>query len=328
MSKENLLSKIFEDHVGKYSDKWSSYLDIYSDLFSPIFLDDSDILEIGIQNGGSLEIWAKAFPNAKQLIGLDVHPKCKDLKFSDPRIKVLVENASEEKTGALLRQTSSGLGVIIDDGSHISHDIIRSFLLFFPQLKSGGIYVIEDLHASYWSDWQGGISHPESAMQFLKILADIVNFDHWGISGNRTDLYDLIPATSGLLEESTFAEIESVTFLDSVCVIRKKDKKHQGLGIRVASGSEALVFEGVKDSAGTISTPPNQLLNQFANIPDLSLVQAQAYKAQSQDLQAQNQVLHTRISYLQSSILELQNTLSWRITKPLRYLRSKLSRTK
>jgi hypothetical protein len=75
LSEENLLSQISKDHTGKYSDKWSSYLDIYWSLFSPIRLNESDLLEIGVQNGGSLEIWTKLFPNAKSLIGFDVHPK-------------------------------------------------------------------------------------------------------------------------------------------------------------------------------------------------------------------------------------------------------------
>jgi hypothetical protein len=115
--------------------------------------------------------------------------KCKDLQFSDSRIKIFVEDASDPKAGTQVFNTTSNLGVVIDDGSHVSKDIIRSFLIFFPQLNPGGIYVIEDLHASYWSDWQGGISHPESSIQFLKLLADVVNFDHWGgVEAQRTEL--------------------------------------------------------------------------------------------------------------------------------------------
>ena len=117
---------------------------------------DSDLLEIGVQNGGSLEIWANFFPNSENIIGLDVHPDCENLVFQDPRIKVFVEDASEEKGAKLVRQISSNLGILIDDGSHNSRDVISSFLLFFLQLKSGGIYVIEDPQTSYCYDWGGG----------------------------------------------------------------------------------------------------------------------------------------------------------------------------
>jgi hypothetical protein len=326
LSQENLLTKLFETHTGKYSDKWSSYLEIYWQLFAPIRENDFDLLEIGIQNGGSLEIWAKLFPNAKNLIGFDVHPKCKDLTFTDPRIKVYVEDAAETKAGNLVREMSSNLGVVIDDGSHVSKDIIRSFLIFFPQLKPGGIYVIEDLHASYWSDWQGGISHPESSMQFLKLLADVVNFNHWGINAKRTEVFDMIPATSGLLDERILSEIESVTFLDSVCVIRKRKTNHPGLGLRIGSGTEALVFDGVKTSVGVNSITPDQNSNPFAVARELSPMQHQMYKNQNQELQNQNQELQNQISHLENSINEIQGTVSWRITKPLRDIKSKLRR--
>lgn len=323
MSQENLLSNLFETHTGKYSDKWSSYLEIYWHLFAPIREKEFDLLEIGIQNGGSLEIWAKLFPNAKNLIGFDIHPHCKDLRFTDPRIKVYVEDAAETKAGNLVRETSSNLGVVIDDGSHVSKDIIRSFLIFFQQLKPGGIYVIEDLHASYWSDWQGGISHPESSMQFLKLLADVVNFDHWGINSNRTELFDMIPAVSGLLDEKILSEIESVAFCDSVCVIRKRKANHSGLGLRIGSGTEALVFGGVKNSVGVNSITPDQKSNPFAIARELSPMQHESYKTQNHELQTQNHELQTQISHLESSISEIRATLSWRITKPLRDIRAK-----
>ena len=333
MSQDNLLKQISESHTGKYSDKWSSYLEIYWELFAPIRQNQSDLLEIGIQNGGSLEIWAKLFPKAKNLIGFDVHPKCNDLQFSDPRIKVFVEDAADPKAGTQVRQTTSNLGVVIDDGSHISRDIIRSFLIFFPQLQPGGVYVIEDLHASYWSDWQGGISHPESSIQFLKSLADVVNFDHWGIDAKRTDPFELLPASVGLLEESTLSEIESVTFMDSVCVIKKKTDSHQGLGLRVGSGSEATVFSEIREAAGGISPTPSQGANQFASVKESTLVQSQMFKVENQELIKKNQELNTHIQQLNSeirlqrdSINAIYATLSWRVTRPLRYLRNLWSR--
>jgi cephalosporin hydroxylase len=342
MGKKNLLIDLMESHTGKYSDKWSSYLGIYWDLFEPILEKELDLLEIGVQNGGSLEVWGKLLPKARNLFGFDIHPKCLDLKFTDPRIKVFVEDASQSKAGEIVREKSSNLGVVIDDGSHVSRDVIRSFLIFFPQLTPGGFYVIEDLHASYWLNWQGGLSNPESSMQFLKLLADVVNFDHWGIKANRTDLFELIPATNGLLEESALSEIESVSFLDSVCIIRKRNSNNVGLGPRVGSGSEALVFDLVLGQAGDRNVVPDQSNNSLAVVQDLSPISSQIYKSQNQDLQAQNQDLQAQNQdlqaqnqhlqaqnqhlqaqnqHLQDSIWAIQTTLSWRITKPLRDIR-------
>jgi len=44
--------------TGKVSDKWDSYLPIYDRLFGPRKDDAIGLLEIGVQNGGSLEIWS------------------------------------------------------------------------------------------------------------------------------------------------------------------------------------------------------------------------------------------------------------------------------
>ena len=111
------LATIHRQKTGKVSDKWSSYLDFYDDRF--FYLQDSQvsILEIGVQNGGSLETWAKYFWNAEKIVGIDVDPKCADLKFEDKRIKVIV---GDSKTTHI----DSTFDIIIDDGSHQSDDII------------------------------------------------------------------------------------------------------------------------------------------------------------------------------------------------------------
>ena len=53
--------QLFQHHDGKISDKWSSYLDEWDRVFAPIREKRCRLLEIGIQNGGSLEIWSKYF---------------------------------------------------------------------------------------------------------------------------------------------------------------------------------------------------------------------------------------------------------------------------
>ena len=315
MESGNLLSSLFANHSGKFAEKLSSYLEVYWNHFASIRLCEIDILVIGIQNAGSLEIWAKFFPNAKNIIGLENDPKCNDLEFEDPRITVFVDNTASEHAGTLVSAASSNLGVILYDGSNISADVIRSFLIFFPQLRPGGLYVIEDLHASYWSEWQGGISHPDSSIQFLKLVADVVNFDHWGVNSMRTELFDMIPSTHGFLSENTFAEIESVLFLDSVCVIRKKIQNYIGLGPSICSRSHAKALDGLKQNTGRLSPPPSQRENPFANARDLNLTQALTYKTQNQQLSERN------ASY-RESIREMKDTLSWKITKPLRHVRS------
>jgi hypothetical protein len=43
--------------MGKVSDKWSSYLPFYDELFEKYRTQNLNLLEISVQNGGSLVTW-------------------------------------------------------------------------------------------------------------------------------------------------------------------------------------------------------------------------------------------------------------------------------
>lgn len=63
------LQQLYQEHHGKVSDKWSLYLAEYDRLLSPYRERAVNLLEIGIQNGGSLEIWTRFFAHAHRVIG-------------------------------------------------------------------------------------------------------------------------------------------------------------------------------------------------------------------------------------------------------------------
>ena len=84
------LANFFAEHNGKVSDKWSIYIAEYDRLFYTYRNLPICLLEIGVQNGGSLEIWGKFFTNATKLIGCDISPGCAQLEFDDPRIAIVV----------------------------------------------------------------------------------------------------------------------------------------------------------------------------------------------------------------------------------------------
>jgi len=69
------LKQLFLEHQGKVSDKWSLYLDEWDRFFKPYRDQSINLLEIGIQNGGSLEIWSRYFPKAGKLVGCDIDKK-------------------------------------------------------------------------------------------------------------------------------------------------------------------------------------------------------------------------------------------------------------
>ena len=84
-SQLSALQSLFEAHSGKVSDKWSIYIAEYDRLFQPYRTLPVCLLEIGIQNGGSLEIWSKFFPAAGKLVGCDNTLDCTRLELPSVR---------------------------------------------------------------------------------------------------------------------------------------------------------------------------------------------------------------------------------------------------
>ncbi len=132
------LAELYAQHQGKASDKWSSYLPTYDRLFAHLRTEWISLLEIGVQNGGSLEIWSQYFRNG-MIKGLDINPRCRELKFDCDRIAVWQGDASKF-------ETTWKFDIIIDDGSHKPDEQIDALSSLWPSLRAGGIYVIEDLH--------------------------------------------------------------------------------------------------------------------------------------------------------------------------------------
>lgn len=161
------VEQIHRQKTGKVSDKWASYLPFYDSVFEKHRTKSINLLEIGVQNGGSLETWSHFFSQANVFIGCDIDERCGALKYDDSRVHIVVGDANQPETVGKINSICGDFDVIIDDGSHLSNDILNSFLIYFPMVKPGGIYVIEDTHTLYMNDWGGGILNEFSAYSFF-----------------------------------------------------------------------------------------------------------------------------------------------------------------
>ncbi len=223
------------------------------------------MLEIGVQNGGSLEIWAEYFHSNSIIVGCDIDKNCHDLEFNNERIKVVIGDINHKNTCDEIFLHQPFFDIIIDDGSHQCADIIRTFCQLFTRLNDGGIFVIEDLHASYWYKFGGGLHHPKSAISFFKMLIDVINFEHWGIDLSPNSYlfshgFDIEPE---FLE--TLDHIHSIEFINSVCFIRKEDPKSNLLGTRVVAG-DLEVLSSNRKYHGMQNAVQNQRSNPLSNL--------------------------------------------------------------
>lgn len=121
------------------------YLDFYEK-----HLPDRDfsgrLLEIGIMDGCSIRMWREYYPNA-EIVGIDTGLQV-DLRIDGATLLELDGTKPEHLTQL------GKFDIIIDDGSHMTKDQQKSFEhLFYHQLNSGGLYILEDLHTSYRTEY-------------------------------------------------------------------------------------------------------------------------------------------------------------------------------
>ena len=241
--------QLHREQAGKISDKWSSYLPVYDNIFAEYKDKPVNLLEVGVQNGGSLEVWAKYFTKAQKIIGCDINPNCVKLAYDDQRISVVVGDANASDIFERIKGLSGSFDIIIDDGSHDSRDIIKTFLLYFPLLAPGGIFVVEDTHTLYWKSHHGGIKK-RTAMQFFKLLVDQMNYEHWR---KRYSLKALFRGFSSFFPGGFMSKrmpvfltegwFESVEFRNSLILVRKSPAANFAkLGRQLIVGTEAIVL--------------------------------------------------------------------------------------
>lgn len=236
------ISSLHLSKTDKVSDKWESYLDFYDSLFAPLCDSPVSLLEIGVQNGGSLETWAEFFQEGRHIVGCDIDPKCGQIKYDDPRISVIVGDANSNAAHQAIQAIAPQYDIIIDDGSHVSIDILNAFVNYFPLVKPGGYYIVEDTHTLYDDGFGGGILNEFGAYAFFKKLVDVVNFQFWRdqLSIN-TYLRTFFPLKS-LPSFISEGWVDSIEFRNSIITIRKAEGPgHEKLGRRLIVGRSAQV---------------------------------------------------------------------------------------
>lgn len=208
------LERIFYSHDGLVADKWSHYLEIYDRHLDRYRGREVRLLEIGVQNGGSLEIWRRYLGPKALIQGLDADPRCAAITGLDETV-VIGDQSDPAVLVSVAGSEPRPLDVVIDDGSHLWRDQISTFDTLFPLLAEDGVYVCEDVHSSfvaYFGD--------ESSVSFIDYARGLIDRMHAAYVNNAPD-----PG----MARSVFA----VHIYDSMVVV---EKRRRGPPLRVLTG--------------------------------------------------------------------------------------------
>jgi len=136
--------------------KLKSYYDAYDFHFGQLDREKKyNILEIGIQDGGGLWTLKEYFFNSS-ITGLDIEESCKKYESKDDDVEVFIGNQEDVVTLEKIHKDRGPFDIIIDDGGHTMKAQLYSFFMLFNLLNNNGLYIIEDLHTSYWPRFGGG----------------------------------------------------------------------------------------------------------------------------------------------------------------------------
>ena len=204
-SSRNELEKVFYETIQTKSCKWHHYLRIYHRHLGIFKNQTPHVLEIGVDEGGSLQMWRDYFGQGCKVYGIDIKKPPRELGDD---IVVFVGDQSEKEFLSSVTKETGHLDVVIDDGSHLPADQISSFMLLFPALKDGGVYICEDTHACYMQNYQGNAKAAGTFIDYAKKLVDSMHHQY-----------------NGEIERTIFnGNIKCVCFYDSMVVIEKGTK--------------------------------------------------------------------------------------------------------
>ncbi len=179
----NPLENYFRDNSGRLIHKWLHYFDIYDRHFAPYRGKAVNIVEFGVSHGGSLQMWKSYFGPEATITGVDIDPRCADL--TEDRVDVVIGNQEDRGFLRSLAERVGDIDVLIEDGGHTMAQQIATFEELWPHITAGGVFLIEDLHTSYWRKYGGGY---KAAGTFIEYAKDLIDQQHAWHSQDRSRL--------------------------------------------------------------------------------------------------------------------------------------------
>ncbi|MDH5353353.1 MAG: class I SAM-dependent methyltransferase [Gammaproteobacteria bacterium] len=172
---EGDLLDIFVNNTGMLVYKWHHYIPIYDRYFSKYRGTEVRFLEIGVSKGGSLRMWRKYLGKDAIIYGIDIDPDC--ARYNGIHGEVRIGSQTDPDFLASVIKEMGGVDVVLDDGSHKMEHIRTTLEKVLPKVTDEGIYMIEDLHTSYWPNYGGGHASKKNFFNLVRLLIDDIH--HW-----------------------------------------------------------------------------------------------------------------------------------------------------
>jgi hypothetical protein len=148
-----------------------SYLELYQKLLFKKKDTAKNVLEIGINKGGSIKLWDDFFTNAT-VYGLDIKNIDKVSKHIQNKEKIILYTSTDAYNTDFFTHHFLNKNIkfdfMLDDGPHTLESMKQFIKLYSQVMTDDGILIIEDVQAWDWIDILKN-EVPEYLKEFVKI---------------------------------------------------------------------------------------------------------------------------------------------------------------
>ena len=191
--------------------KWYHYFPVYERHFAHFRNRYVTLFEIGIGQGGSLQMWKGYLGPFARIVGLDIYPLTRQCEEDQVSVRI-----GSQDDPAFLAEVLAEFGppdIVIDDGSHLQPHVNATFDVLYPHVAKNGVYLVEDLHAAYRPNHGGRLGYEGSFIERAKACVDEFHAEYTGGELPRSPLGD---------------RTTSIHFYDSVVVMEVGEYRPKG----------------------------------------------------------------------------------------------------
>ena len=187
--------------------KCDTYFQAYEEIFNKYVGKKITFVEVGVLHGGSLFMWREYFGKEARIVGIDLHPKAKELEKYG--FEIYIGSQSDISFWKNFFSKVGKIDILLDDGGHGNVQQIVTLSEAINNTNDEGTIVIEDTHASYLKKF--GNPSKYSFMNYSKYLIDVINSRFSDIK---------------VVKNNNFKnKIYSISFYESIVAIKINSKK-------------------------------------------------------------------------------------------------------
>lgn len=149
--------------------KWTNGLEAYQTHFARFQSSAASfsLMEIGVQSGGSINMFKTVLGPNCHYYGVDINPKCQNfaepLANPSPTTITIMDQGNANHWANFYATVVSTVDLIVDDGGHQPYQMLTTLQQSFAHTNPGGVHLIEDI-CGMNGDYLTGLFNPAAEL--------------------------------------------------------------------------------------------------------------------------------------------------------------------